>query len=175
MLRRLRSDQRGLAAVEFALIAPIMVLMYCGLAEFTMAMMAERRAGHAASVVGDLVAQTSQITGSQITDVFTVGNAIMNPFPTNPLKLRITSVTADTNGVPRVTWSQGNGLGPLTTGAAVSGFPPALLAAGDSVIMADVQYAFTSPLQITLPHAVSFTDTFYLKPRASASVTLLPG
>ncbi|THD62852.1 TadE/TadG family type IV pilus assembly protein [Phenylobacterium sp.] len=175
MLRRLRSDQRGLAAVEFALIAPIMILLYCGLAEFTMAMMAERRAAHATSVVADLVAQTSQITGSQVTDVFTVANAIMDPFPTPPLKLRITSVVADVNGVPRVSWSQGDGLSPLVAGAAVTGFPANLLVAGDSVIMADMQYAFTSPLQITLPNVVNFSDTFYLKPRASSSVTLLPG
>lgn len=175
MLRRLRSDQRGLAAVEFALVAPIMVLLYCGLAEFTMAMMAERRAAHAASVVGDLVAQTSQITGSQVNDVFTVANAIMSPFATAPLKLRITSVTADVNAVPRVTWSQGSGLGALTAGVQVSNVPANLLAAGDSVIMADVQYAFTSPIRITLPSAVNFSNTYFLRPRASTSVTLLPG
>lgn len=175
MLRRLKTDERGLAAVEFALIAPIMVLLYCGMAEFTMAMMAERRAAHAASVVGDLVAQTGQITGSQVTDVFAVANAIMDPFSATTLKLRITSVVADVNAVPRVSWSQGNGLGALAGGTAVSGFPPNLLAAGDSVIMADVQYSFTSPLRITLPNALSFSDTFYLKPRASTSVTLLPG
>jgi Flp pilus assembly protein TadG len=175
MLRRLRSDQRGLAAVEFALVAPIMILLYCGLAEFTMAMMAERRAAHAASVVADLVAQSSQITGSQVTDIFAVGNAIMDPFPTSGLKLRITSVTADTNARPKVIWSQGSGLAALGLGSTVAGFPPTLLTAGDSVIQADVQYAFTSPLRILLPNAITFSDTFYLKPRASAAVTLLPG
>lgn len=175
MLRRLKTDERGLAAVEFALIAPIMVLLYCGLAEFTMAMMAERRAAHAASTVADLVAQTGQITGSQVTDVFAVANAIMDPFPANTLKLRITSVVADANAIPKVVWSQGNGLGALSAGTAVNGFPPNLLNAGDSVIMADMQYSFTSPLRITLPNALSFSDTFYLKPRASTSVTLLPG
>ncbi|HXA39155.1 MAG TPA: TadE/TadG family type IV pilus assembly protein [Phenylobacterium sp.] len=174
MLRRLRSDQRGLAAVEFALIAPMMILLYTGLAEFTLAMMAERRAAHAASVVADLVAQTNQITVAQVSDVFTVANAIMSPFSTTTLKLRITSVTADVNGVPKVSWSQGSGLGALTTGATVAGFPPTLLAAGDSVIMADVQYAFTSPLKLNLPNPINYSDTFYLRPRTSPSVTLLP-
>lgn len=175
MLRRLRSDQRGLAAVEFALIAPVMILLYCGLAELTMAMMAERRAAHAASVVADLVAQSSQVTGSQVTDIFSVAKAIMDPFAATTLKLRITSVTADVNAVPKVSWSQGSGLSPLAVGATVTSVPANLLVAGDSVIMADVQYAFTSPLQITLPSPVSFSDTFFLKPRASPSVTLLPG
>jgi Flp pilus assembly protein TadG len=173
-LRRAGSDQRGSAAVEFALIAPVAILLYCGFAELTMAMMAERRAAHAASVVADLVAQSTQVTGAQMTDIFNISNAILNPFPTAPLRLRVTSVTADVNGIPRVTWSQGHGMGALTNGTQVAGFPANLLVAGDSVIQADVQYAYTSPLRMTLPNALTFNDTFYLKPRRSPSVLLLP-
>ena len=173
-LLRLARDQRGLAAVEFALIAPLMVLLYCGLAEFTMAMMAERRVAHTASVIADLVAQTPQISGSEVSDIFTVGGSILNPFPSAPLQMRITSVIADVNGVPKVSWSQGQGMSPLAVNASVT-VPNNLLAAGDSVVMADVQYPFTSPLQIVLPNALTFTSTFYLKPRRSPSVSLLAG
>jgi hypothetical protein len=35
-----------------------------------------------------------------------------------------------------------------------------------------VQYAFTSPLQMTLPSPVTYSNTFYLKPRRSTSVAL---
>jgi Flp pilus assembly protein TadG len=173
-LKRATSDQRGAAAVEFALIAPVAILLYCGFAELTMAMMAERRAAHAASVVADLVAQTPQVTTADMTDIFNIGNAIMTPFASVPLKLRVTSVVADVNGVPKVAWSQGHGLGALVAGATVSGFPPTLLVAGDSVIEADVQYAYTSPLQMTLPTALSFSTSFYLRPRRSPSVTFVP-
>jgi Flp pilus assembly protein TadG len=174
MLRRAGSDQRGAAAIECALLAPVAILLACGFAERTMAMMAERRAAHAASVVADLVSQSDRVTSAQMADIFTIGDAILNPFPAAPLKLRVSSITADANGVPRVTWSQGHGLGALAGGTQVSGFPSTLLAAGDSVIQADVQYAYVSPLQMTLPNALTFSDTFYLRPRRSASVTLLP-
>ncbi len=170
MLKRLKSDERGVAAVEFAIIAPVAILLYCGFAEVTMALMAERRADHAASVVGDLVAQTQSVSASDVTDIFTVGQAIMKPFPSAALKLRLTSVTADAQGVPRVTWSQGNGLTPFTNGAAVAGFPATLLAVGDSVIEADVQYAYTSPLGMTVPSPLTFRESFYLKPRQSTAV-----
>lgn len=170
MLRRLGSDQRGVAAIEFALIAPVAIVLYCGFAELTMAMMANRRAAHAASVIADLVSQSPTVSAADITDIFSVGSAIMNPFTATPLKLRVTSVTADVNGVPRVTWSQGSGMGALTAGAAMTGFPPNLLNAGDSVIEADVQYAYTSPLQMTIPNPITFSDSFYLKPRESTSV-----
>jgi Flp pilus assembly protein TadG len=172
--RTIAADRRGIAAVEFALIAPFAILLYCGFAELTMAMMAERRAAHAASVVADLVSQTAQVSATtDLPDIYKVGGAIMSPFSSTPLLLRVTSVTADAKGVPKMTWSQGSGLAPLPAGT-VSGFPPTLLAAGDSVIQADVQYAYTSPLQMILPKPITFKSTFYLKPRRSPSVTLTP-
>ncbi len=171
MLRHLRADERGAAAIEFAIVAPVAILLYCGFAELTLAMMADRRAAHAASVMADLIAQTPSVSSADINDIFNVSSAIMNPFSATSMKVRITSVVADANGVPRVSWSKGNGMTAFSNGAAVSGFPPTLLAVGDSVIQADIQYGFTSPLQLTLPNVINFTDTFYLKPRQSASVT----
>lgn len=170
MLSRLRFDQRGVAAIEFALIAPVAITLYMGFAELTMAMMANRRAAHAASVVGDLVAQSPSIAPSDLTDIFQVGAAIMSPFTAAPLKMRITSVVADSSGTPKMAWSKGSGMTEMPAGT-VGGFPPNLLAAGDSVIQADVSYSYTSPLGMTLPHAITFSNTFYLKPRQSASVT----
>ena len=169
MLRRLGSDQRGVAAIEFALIAPVAIALYMGFAELTMAMMADRRVAHAASVVGDLVAQSPSVAPSDLTDVFQVGAAIMAPFTSTPLKMRITSVVADVNGVPKMAWSKGSGMTAMPAGT-VSGFPANLLAAGDSVIQADVSYSYTSPLGLTLPTPITFSNTFYLKPRQSSSV-----
>jgi Flp pilus assembly protein TadG len=172
--RPIVSDERGAAAIEFAIIAPVAVLLYCGFAELTMAMMAERRAAHVASVVADLVSQTPSVTSANVSDIIDVGNSIMVPFPSAPLKLRVTSIIADVNGVPKVAWSQGHGLTALGINATVTPFPATLLAAGDSVIMADVQYGFSSPLKMTLPNVLTFKDTFYLKPRRSVSVTYTP-
>ena len=170
MLKRFSGDPRGVAAVEFALIAPVMILLYCGMAELTMAMMAERQAAHSASVVGDLVAQSTRVSGSQMTDMFNVGVAILKPFPAATLRMRVSSVKADANGVPRVVWSQGYGLGALAANGTPSGFPANLLAAGDSVIQADVSYTYTSPIQQVIPNPITYADSFYLKPRRSPEV-----
>jgi Flp pilus assembly protein TadG len=170
MLKRLGRDRRGVSAVEFALIAPIMILIYFGLAELTMAMMAERRASHTASVIADLVAQTTQINSTEMTAVFKIGQAIMKPFPTGTLKMRVTSVKADAGGTPKVVWSQGSGMSPLTAGANVTGFPAGLVAANESVVMTETAYAFTSPLKQVLPNAMNFSEKFYLRPRKSVEV-----
>ena len=174
MLRRFARDRRGLAAIEFGLIAPIMLATYMGVAELTLGMMAQRRAAHAASVVADLVAQTAQINGTQMNDIFRIGGAILDPFPANTLQMRVTSITANAQGSPKVQWSQGSGMDALTAGSTAT-TPANLLAAGDSVVMAEVRYTYDSPMAYLLPNASTFTDTYYLRPRRSSAVTWTAG
>jgi Flp pilus assembly protein TadG len=175
MLKRLRKDERGVAAVEFALMAPVMILLYCGLAELTMGMMAERRASHAAAVVADLVSQSNQMNATQMTDIFQVADAIMKPFPAETLKMRVTSVWADDNAVPKVQWSRGDGLTPLSANITATAVPANLMVAHDSVIMAEVSYAYDSPLRQVLPDTLTFTHTFFLRPRKSPQVVWTVG
>jgi Flp pilus assembly protein TadG len=160
----------GAVAVEFAIIAPVMIVLYFGLAEVTQAMMAERRVAHTGSVVGDLVAQSSALTPADISDFFLVGTTIVAPFPTAPLSMRVTSITADANDVAKVDWSQASNMTPMAKGTVVT--PPATaLVANASVIEADVTYVYTSPVSYVLPAPLTFTNTYYLQPRISTQVT----
>ena len=175
MLRRLARDERGLSAVEFALILPLMVLLYTGLAEIIMSFMAERRASHAASAVGDLIAQGRGVTTStEVNQILFVGNSSMRPFPANDLSLRITSVQADSQAVPKAVWSTIKGPAYTTkpgAGTTVSPFPANLLLAGDSVIMAEVKYSYANPIMKVIPRTLVFQDVFYLRPRRAAVIT----
>ena len=172
-MKRLLRDERGVSAVEFALIAPIMILLYCGLAELTLAMMAERRASHAASAVGDLIAQErGTISDNGITQVLNVGKLVVSPFSAADLTMRISSVQADPSGTPMVVWSkaQGAALSPLQTGVTPLGFPTTLLAANESVIMSDVVYAYETPLKKVVNRKLHFSETFYLRPRRADEI-----
>jgi Flp pilus assembly protein TadG len=177
------ADRRGVAAVEFALIAPVLVLAYFGLAELTEGLMASRKVSAVASTIGDLTAQGASATPQQIGDFFTVGQTLMQPFPTagQVLTMRISSVTVDANNTPRVDWSQGQGMAALAKGAAVT-LPLAakaqptdpnmpFIAAGQSVIMAEAHYQFASPVARYLPQTSDLSDTLYLSPRQGAPVT----
>jgi Flp pilus assembly protein TadG len=170
MLKRFRRDERGVAAIEFALLFPIMLLLYFGTVEVTMAFLANGRASHVASVVGDLVTQTPSFKQAEMTDIFAVGTSIMKPFPTASLKLQVTSIRADDKGAPQLVWRcvKGSNCAQLTGSA--SGFPAGLLAANESMIQTDVEYTYTSPVQQTLPRPMTFKTTYYIKPRRSSEV-----
>jgi Flp pilus assembly protein TadG len=170
-LHRLTRDAGGAAAVEFALIVPLLALIYFGVVEVTQAAMTEQRVAHTASAIGDLVAQSSTITSAEVTDVFTVGQAIMNPYPTGGLQMRISSLTADANGNVTVAWSQGSGMTALSKGSTVSGLPSNVIKAGESVIEGDAKYVYTSVFGVVLPQPITFNETYYLRPRLSTQVT----
>ena len=170
LFKRLGRDKRGVSAVEFALIAPALIAFYFGLAELTQAMMAERRVAHTASAIGDLVAQSSQVSSATLTDIFSIGETIMSPFPTTSLKMRITSVVADATLKPMSAWSVGDGMTALANGTKVSLPNNLLTVAGQSVIMSEVEFSYDSPVDYFVPKAVTFSKVFFLRPRKSDTV-----
>jgi Flp pilus assembly protein TadG len=170
IFNRFRKDRRGVAAVEFALIAPVMVLLYCGLAELCQAVIAERKTNHVASAVGDLITQTDTVSTADLSDIFSIGNTVMAPFPTSTLQMRVTSITADSNGVPKVDWSRTNG-GMTAYSAGATMTVPVTLNAGDSVVLSESSYQYTSVLHYVLPNTLTYNEHYYLRPRRSDKVT----
>lgn len=174
LVSHLLSDRRGVAAVEFALIAPIMLLFYFGLAEFTQAMIAERKAIRTASAIGDLVAQNDTIapTGAGgISDVFKIATTLMSPFPTGTkLKLCVASISADDKGKKTIDWARNENDPTCKKDTLSTSVSADLLAANQSVILSRVIYSYTSPMHQTLKVDPTFTKTYYLRPRRSTKV-----
>lgn len=161
-LRRFGRDRSGVSAVEFALIAPVLILIYFGLAEFCQAYMAQRRMSHSTSQVADIVAQYQTVDAALVDDTFALGGLVLAPFPDTALKLRVTAITRDSNGVARVVWSRGKG---MTKRSGVVSVPAGLIENGESIIMSEGSYDYTSPLGQVLPGTRTFNHTFWLRPR----------
>lgn len=162
LLTRLRGDRRGVSAVEFALIAPIMILFYFGLAEFCQAFMAQKRMGRTAAAVADLVTQQDQVTRADVADVFEMGDLMMRPFSAAPLSQRATAVTRQASGRVEVDWSLGQGMAPRRGEVTL---PDGLIAAGESLVMTEITYDYESPFSDLLPGMTRFSHTYYLRPR----------
>lgn len=163
-LRRLAADTRGVAAVEFAFLAPILILFYFAMVEYCQGFMALKRTGHVASMVADLVAQNDTVTKTQITDIFAIGDQIIRPFSNTPLSQRVSSVTRVNAATYRVDWSVGRGI-PTKLSVADAKIPSDMLAAGESVIIAEANYDYSSPFDLVAPYATRFERMAYLRPR----------
>lgn len=189
MLKRLNkfgNANSGLAAVEFALIAPVMVLLFFGLVEVCNALNAHQKVTSVASTAADLVGQAKQMSQADLADVFSASSAIMSPFSNNDVSIVITSIAGDGNkNEGRVVWSMTNGKGiahkvndvikvgdPSTLGADDSGILPVTCngPAQCSLVMAEVTYKYTSPYGKFIIGSMNMSDLFYSKPRRVISV-----
>jgi Flp pilus assembly protein TadG len=171
-LKSLLGDTRGIAAVEFALLAPVLILFYFGIVEFCQGFMALKRTGHAASMVADLVSRTDTITKTQAEQILDIGHVIMTPFPASNMKQRVSSVTRIDANNYRVDWSVGVGSG-MTSKLTVADakMPSDLLAAGESAIVSEAIYDYESPIGKLLPAPTRFARMAYLRPR---TVDIIP-
>ncbi|HEV2081753.1 MAG TPA: TadE/TadG family type IV pilus assembly protein [Brevundimonas sp.] len=168
---RLRRDRRGVSAVEFALLAPVLVAMYFGLAEFCQGFMAQKRAGQSAAVVADLITQRQAITGAQMDDLFNVGVQIMKPFPSATLKLRASAVTRGNDDVNRIVWSRGKGL-PALTGTMT--LPAGVVERGQTIVVTETTYDYDSPVDYLMPSITKFSHKFYMRPREVETIAYTP-
>jgi len=168
---RLGRDDRGVSAVEFALLAPVLIAFYFGMAEFCQGFMAQKRMGHVSAMVADLVAQEESVVRAELDDIFKIGGLIMKPFPTAALKQRVSSVTR-TSDVARVNWSRGDGMDPRAVNSTIT-LPADLIANGESVIVSEATYDYDSPVDHFMPGITRFSHIYYLRPR-TVDNTLCP-
>jgi Flp pilus assembly protein TadG len=167
-LRRLLRDQGGSALAEFALVAPVMLLMMIGSAEVVQAVEAHRRVTHVASAIADIVAQERTTDDGKLKDVFVAGTLLMAPLPAGQLGQRIASFSADANGVVTMDWVANRG---AYVGSEPLALPPAYtLKAEQGVIVADVSYGYAPLIQWVLPDSILMQKRMYLRPRLADRV-----
>lgn len=163
LIRRWSGDERGVSAIEFAMLAPVLILFYMGMTEFCQGFMAQKRMGHVSAMVADLIAQEETVTPATVDDIFDIGGLIMKPFPTATLNQRVSSVSR-ASGAATVDWSRGDGMATRAVGSTMT-LPADLIEDGESVIVAEVTYDYDSAADYLMPGLTRFSHTYYLRPR----------
>src|SRR5262249_20806560 len=98
-------DQRGVSAVEFALLLPRMVTLYLGTVEVSQGISVDRKLTMTARTLADLVSQSTTINNSSMTDILNASTAVMYPYATGSLKATVSSISIDANSKATVAWS----------------------------------------------------------------------
>ena len=166
----LLGDRRGSAAVEFAFIVPIVLALYFGMVEATQALLANRRASAATTAIGDLVTQQAQVTRNEVNGIFNASTAIMKPFPTDRLAIRVISFEIDASGTPKQQWTLDNGrpMGAIDPNS----IPISMRTPNTAVLRAETRYEYETPFQQMLPGLFTFRHKMDLAPRAGVPVAL---
>lgn len=174
LLRRFADARAGLAAMEFAFIAPIMILLFVGVVEASNAFAVSRRVSLAVNTLADLTSQEAQISASQVDDLFEGVEQIIQEGDI-PADIRLVSLIfdPDTNEV-KVHWSRNSAGGqPYAPGSVYAGLADAtLLDATSSLIVGEIEYTYVSSLIGKLVPTIDFDKSATRWPRRSPRVQL---
>ena len=107
-VRRLWGDRKGIAAVEFALIAPLLLALYFVTMELSLGIETNRKVGRIGSMVADLVTQKSSVEKSEVEAIMQLGQALIQPYNRSKPKIVVTAIKITDEATPRVLvdWSR---------------------------------------------------------------------
>lgn len=142
--------RKGLAAVEFALVLPLMTLIFFGMLEGSDLLTVKRRIANASNSLADIVSQEPTITVANINDLITGVKRLLEPTDTSTLSIRVVSVLRGPNPGDPVTvhWSLDNtGSEPYAPGDVYLGISDITSVRSDaSVIVVEMDYDYVTSL-----------------------------
>ena len=172
-LRRFLRDKRGVSAVEFAMLLPLMITLYLGGVEVSQAVAVDRKVTLISRSLGDLVAQATTVSNADMTNILAATAAIIVPYVDAKLKITVSSVVIDAQGVAKIAWSDTKNGTARAVGSTVT-LPAALNTASSSLIWAESQYAYTPVIGYVITGTMTLKDQIYMRPRLSDTVARTP-
>ena len=177
-------DRSAVAAIEFALIVPIMLVMFFGTVEMSSGVAVDRKVTLVARTLSDLTSQSTSVADADVTNFFTASGKILTPYSPTPTQATLSELYVDPSTLQaRVQWSKSatldsSGNVTLAAGRAVSSIvaiPSQLAVGGTYLIFSEVSYLYTPTVGYVMGHAgVNLSDVAYTRPRQSTCVFYSP-
>ncbi|MGV3634671.1 MAG: TadE/TadG family type IV pilus assembly protein [Pseudorhodoplanes sp.] len=162
-------DKRGVSAVEFAMLLPLMLTLYLGGVEVSQGISIDRKVTLTARTVADLVAQVASIDTAGINAALGAATAIMAPYPDTNAKVTVSVVDIDANGNAKVKWSGTKNGTARAVGSSVT-VPDALKVPSTSLVYGEAYYDYKPTIGYVVTGPMNLYDKIFMRPRLSETV-----
>lgn len=164
-------DMRGVALIEFAMVAPVLIILYIGGFQLMEATSVYRKVTTTARSLSDLSTQYISITDAELQSVLDASAQVMAPYATTSGTYRVSLIDVSSTGVATVAWSKSKNGTALTAGDAYA-LPAALKMNGVDIIVCDVNYTYQPIAFFQLLGAIPFKDQIFMIPRGDNTVSM---
>ncbi|NJL07719.1 MAG: pilus assembly protein [Methylacidiphilales bacterium] len=173
-VNRFGRNTRAVAATEFALILPFMLILWLGGVEVTQLLSIDRKAAQATRTIADLVAQvkfskcdsaSNEPSDSDLKTFFDAADEVVSPYPVDPMMAVVVScLEIDKNGVIKVMWSQARRGDPRTAA------PPLEEGLNDTNattywVLGEATYTHTPTIGYVLTGPFNLSEQVYMRSR----------
>lgn len=164
---RWRYDESGLAATEFALVFPALLILMLGVFDLGNGILAAQKTIRASQVTADLVTRNRSVDDADINEAVVAGELALQPFNTDSYGVDIVSIRFNDRAEPEIVWqvTQGN-ITPSTDLSDVT----ALAEANSGVVMVTTQYNFDPAFGGFIIDEIHMQERAFSRGRRSAVV-----
>ena len=173
IINRFAASTRGVAAVEFAIVLPVLLAMWLGMEQFSEYMTADAKTLMAAQSVSDLTAQVGSWQTGQFADIVQAAPQILSPLPTSKTyTVDVVGVAYDDQNKPTLTggWRCVSAGGPAADAAVPLNLANGLGVKGQIIIMVNVKYAFQPKVTAGALGARTLSERAFARPRLGPQV-----
>jgi Flp pilus assembly protein TadG len=171
-------SRSGNAAIEFAMIVPLMLTLFFGTVETSSGIAVDRKVTLVARTLSDLVSQSTSVSDTDLANFLTTGKAMLTPFAKAPLNATISELYVDpATKTAKVIWTTGKGLWGTGEGMTLRAvgdtitIPPALKIDGTYLIFSEVNYKYVPAVAYLMAKdGIILDDSTYTRPRQNACV-----
>jgi Flp pilus assembly protein TadG len=173
LLRGFLRDRRGVSALEFSLILPLMVALYLGCVEIGNGLSAQFKTTLAARTVADLASQYNTINNATMTSILGASSAVMTPFSSADAVVIVSEITTDAKGKATITWSDALNGTAHQAGSSVT-LPANVGGPNVSLLWGEVTYPYKPQMGYVLTGTINIYQDIYFYPRLSTAVARVP-
>ncbi len=162
---------RGVAAVEFAMVLPVLALLFLGSFDGGRAIAVYMKVRAASYTLAAITNQYAVVNDAAMSGIFTATADVLAPYPTGPLALTVSGIKIDATGKATVDWSSTQG-GTARAAASTITVPTNLDIPSTYLVFSEVGYTYTPMFgYFNNSTAISLSDNLYVAPRSTSSVT----
>jgi Flp pilus assembly protein TadG len=169
--RALRQSTHGMAAVEFALTAPVLILLYLGTFQITDAIAAKRKVAVTTRTLADLTTQYTSLSSSEADAILAAATQVMAPYDPSPGTFIVSEIYIDNAGAAKIAWSRARNGTARTVNSAIT-LPTGISQNNSYVILAETSYQYTPGYTTGMIAPFAMKDAIYMYPRRSNKIDL---
>ena len=172
LLRRFGRASGGAIAVEFALTFPVLLIILFGMLEVEQLVTTQHRMANAGASIDDVIGRLPSLTTSTEANIFAAAGDIMGSTAATAPNLRVSQIVITDTGAPKYEWSDVQGSVYTAYARCAKSVLPQLsastapsLTTGQRVLVAEIQYTWSSPFSYVLKQPIVLKSTTILSPR----------
>jgi Flp pilus assembly protein TadG len=161
----------GVAAIEFALVVPLVIIVYAGGYEIAQAATVNRKLTDTTVQLANVTTQYTSVATADLNNIFAASSQIMAPYPTSTLTIVVSEVKTDASSNGTVAWSQGypTGTACLAKNSAVT-LPAGFASPNSFYVLVQTTYSYAPTIGSAFVHTIPMTDQIFMVPRQSTSI-----